>query len=110
MKRSAPSVKTKASPGLLGNGERFSGEGLPARAGDLLAPDLLSDCHMQGVITERHFDIAERLFPGIRGFYDLLSNKPSTFLELVWAYEHQVERSSCRTRRRVARTARRPPR
>jgi hypothetical protein len=65
---------------------------------------------MQGVITERHFDLAERMFPGIRDFYDLLSTKPSTFLELVWAYEHQVERSSCRTRRRAARAARRPPR
>ena len=47
---------------------------------------------MRGWITERHFDSAERLFPGIRRFYLDLPRKPLTFLELVWEYERQVAR------------------
>jgi hypothetical protein len=49
---------------------------------------------MQGLITERDFETAERWFPGIRRFYRALVEKPATFLELVWKYEHRSERSS----------------
>jgi hypothetical protein len=47
---------------------------------------------MQGLITEHHFDSAEKWFPGIRRFYLAMSRKPSTFLELVWEYERQIGR------------------
>lgn len=75
-----------------------------------LAREMLPGRGMQGVITEKHFEMAERMFPGIRDYYDLLSTKPLTFLELVWAYEREVERLPCRTPRRAGRTARRQPR
>jgi hypothetical protein len=41
---------------------------------------------MRGLITERHFEVAERMFPGIGAFYTALAQKPLTFLELVWEY------------------------
>jgi hypothetical protein len=44
---------------------------------------------VRGFITERHFEIAERTFPGIRDYYRDLNDKPSTFLELVWRYERR---------------------
>ena len=47
---------------------------------------------MRGLITERHFDTAERWFPGIRRLYHALARKPLTFLELVWEYERQPDR------------------
>ncbi|MBI4510197.1 MAG: hypothetical protein HY698_11225 [Deltaproteobacteria bacterium] len=48
---------------------------------------------MKGLINESHFDLAERLFPGIGSFYGSLQCKPMTFLELVWKYQDAVERS-----------------
>ena len=53
---------------------------------------LLVEDGMQGLITERHFASAEKWFPGIRRFYDALTDKPLTFLELVWEYERQIGR------------------
>jgi hypothetical protein len=47
---------------------------------------------MRGWITECHFESAEKWFPGIRGFYLALIDKPSTFLELVWEYERAASR------------------
>jgi hypothetical protein len=47
---------------------------------------------MTGRITERHLPQAERCFPGIRRFYNGLSHKPATFLQLVWAYEAEQMR------------------
>jgi hypothetical protein len=48
---------------------------------------------MRGLITEVHFDKAERLFPGIRRFYQSLAEKPATFLELLWKFQCRSERS-----------------
>jgi hypothetical protein len=48
---------------------------------------------MKGLITERHFRVAEKWFPGIRAFYLAMACKPATFLELVWEYEKETERS-----------------
>jgi hypothetical protein len=56
---------------------------------------LLLTLFVKGLITERHFQTAERWFPGIRRFYLALAVKPSTFLELVWEYEKQVDRQPC---------------
>jgi hypothetical protein len=42
---------------------------------------------VQGRITERHLDLAERSFPGIAALYAALPDKPATFLQLVWIYE-----------------------
>jgi len=47
---------------------------------------------MQGLITELHFETAERWFPGIRRFYLAMPRKPLTFLELVWEYERVLGR------------------
>lgn len=58
---------------------------------------------MQGFITERDFDAAERMFPGIRKFYRKLADKPATFLELVWQYEHRFERTPSRVFGRLRR-------
>ena len=41
---------------------------------------------MRGCITERDFEEAESCFPGIAKFYRELPCKPTTFLELVWAF------------------------
>ena len=70
---------------------------------------LLVRLSMQGLITERHFESAEKTFPGIREFYRALRCKPATFLELVWEYERHAARPSERTgkrRRHAARPAR----
>jgi len=41
---------------------------------------------MRGCITELDFEEADRCFPGIAEFYRELACKPTTFLELVWAF------------------------
>jgi hypothetical protein len=46
---------------------------------------------MVGVITERDLDQAEEAFPGIVEFFEALSEKPRTFLELVSRFEHWCE-------------------
>ena len=43
---------------------------------------------MVGFITERDLDQAEEAFPGIGRFFDSLSRKPRTFLDLVSLFEH----------------------
>jgi len=48
---------------------------------------------VQGRITERHLPLAEESFPGIGRFYRGLSNKPATFLQLVWMFEAQQQSS-----------------
>ena len=50
---------------------------------------------MGGFITEHHFEQAEEAFPGIRRLYEALARKPTTFLELVWKYEHRLEDDTC---------------
>jgi len=40
-----------------------------------------------GRITEKHLSEAEKTFPGIAAMYRGLSDKPATFLQLVWIYE-----------------------
>lgn len=47
---------------------------------------------MRGLITERHFEVAERMFPGIGELYRALARKPLTFLELVWEYTLRSDR------------------
>ena len=42
---------------------------------------------VQGRITERQLPLAEKSFPGIGRFYRALSDKPATFLQLVWMFE-----------------------
>ena len=42
---------------------------------------------MQGRITEKHLQMAEATFPGIEELYQVLDDKPATFLQLVWLYE-----------------------
>jgi hypothetical protein len=44
---------------------------------------------MSGFITEKNFAECEQEFPGIVGFYRSLSDKPRTFLELVFLYERR---------------------
>lgn len=39
--------------------------------------------NLVGFITERHFDQAEREFPGITSFYQTCTPRPATFLELL---------------------------
>ena len=51
---------------------------------------------MRGLITERHFEVAERMFPGIGAFYRTLAQKPLTFLELVWEYTMRTDRCPAR--------------
>ncbi len=41
---------------------------------------------MGGLITDRHLDEAETAFPSIQRFYETLSNKAPTFLDLLWAF------------------------
>ena len=48
---------------------------------------LLAASVVQGRITERQLPLAERSFPGISRFYAELSDKPATFLQLLWAFE-----------------------
>jgi len=42
---------------------------------------------MQGFITERDFDLMERVFPGIIRFYLETRPRPVTFLELLWRFQ-----------------------
>jgi hypothetical protein len=59
---------------------------------------------MRGCITERDFDEAETCFPGIAAYYRELPCKPTTFLELLWAF--MAERSRGEEAQRVpARTS-----
>jgi hypothetical protein len=59
---------------------------------------------MTGRITEQHLPQAERCFPGIQRFYNALSEKPATFLQLVWAFEaEQLRRSGAKARPRTRR-------
>ncbi len=47
--------------------------------------------------------MAEEHFPGIRRFYEQLDRKPSTFLQLVWAFEemrHKEKATAGKRRRR----------
>ena len=46
---------------------------------------------MVGFITERDLDQAEEAFPGIQHFFETLTSKPRTFLELVSLFEHWGE-------------------
>ena len=43
---------------------------------------------MVGVITERDLVEAEEAFPGISRFFETLTVKPRTFLELVRSFQH----------------------
>ena len=43
---------------------------------------------MVGYITERELEQADEAFPGIARFFESLSRKPRTFLELVALFEH----------------------
>ncbi len=42
---------------------------------------------LQGFVTERHFALAEKEFPGISHFYATCSPKPRTFLELLTLFQ-----------------------
>jgi hypothetical protein len=46
---------------------------------------------MRGYITEKDFEACEQEFPGIVSFYRALSEKPRTFLELVYVYERRCQ-------------------
>jgi hypothetical protein len=46
---------------------------------------------MLGFITERDLEQAEEAFPGITGFFESMTRKPRTFLELVSRFEHWCE-------------------
>ena len=46
---------------------------------------------MVGFITERHLKQADEAFPGIERFFEGLVEKPRTFLELVFAFEHAAD-------------------
>ena len=56
--------------------------------------DFVMQCGVVGRITEEHLDEAEKSFPGINKLYRALSNKPATFLQLVWMYETSQSRES----------------
>jgi hypothetical protein len=59
-----------------------------------------------GRITEEHLSEAEKTFPGIGRMYDAMSDKPATFLQLVWRYESvAASRGRSRTGRRSRRVA-----
>ena len=51
---------------------------------------------MVGFITERDLAQAEEAFPGIIRFFDSLSRKPRTFLELVRLFDHWGEPEDAR--------------
>jgi hypothetical protein len=53
---------------------------------DFLARLLHSMPPMRGFITEQHLGAAETCFPGIGVLYKILTDKPATFLDLVWEY------------------------
>ena len=65
---------------------------------------------MRGFINETHMDAAEAMFPGIRRFYDELGAKPTTFLELLWEYQHRLGRYEGRSPRTPLRRDRRQAR
>lgn len=46
---------------------------------------------MVGFITERDLEQAEEAFPGIARFFETLSPKPRTFLDLVSLFERWCE-------------------
>jgi hypothetical protein len=46
---------------------------------------------MVGFITERDLDQAEEAFPGITAYFEALTTRPRTFLELVSQFEHWCE-------------------
>ena len=46
---------------------------------------------MQGFITEQDLKQADEAFPGIARFFESLSDKPKTFLELVSVFDHWTE-------------------
>lgn len=46
---------------------------------------------MVGVITERDLEQAEEAFPGIARFFEALTDKPRTVLDLVRLFEHWCE-------------------
>jgi hypothetical protein len=46
---------------------------------------------MLGFITERDLQQAEEAFPGITGFFESLSPKPRTFLELVSRFQRSAD-------------------
>ena len=49
--------------------------------------EAFKEATMAGFITERDLEQAEEAFPGIVRFFESLSRKPRTFLELVSRYE-----------------------
>jgi hypothetical protein len=49
---------------------------------------------MVGFITERDLDQAEEAFPGITAYFEALTTRPRTFLELVSQFEHWGEAES----------------
>ena len=51
---------------------------------------LTGDEHLRGFITERDFDEAEEVFPGIAAFYGHCLRRPGTFLDLVWQFENDL--------------------
>lgn len=49
---------------------------------------------MVGVVTERDLAEAEEAFPGISRFFETLTEKPRTFLDLVRLFEHWCQPSA----------------
>lgn len=49
---------------------------------------------MLGFITEADLRQADEVFPGIEQFFDGLTEKPRTFLELVSQFEHWASRGT----------------
>ncbi len=50
---------------------------------------------MVGLITERHWELIEKIFPGMKCFYEKsLGKKPNTFLELEWFFVNREPVSS----------------
>ena len=48
---------------------------------------------MAGFITERQLAEADQAFPGIARFFESLSRKPRTFLELMSLFEGWADRA-----------------
>jgi hypothetical protein len=55
----------------------------PRTSAPRLASLMLKSPVMSGLVTERDFKEAEAAFPGIERFYQRLSEKPRTFLDLL---------------------------
>jgi len=49
---------------------------------------------MVGLITERNLEEAEETFPGICRFFEALTRKPRTFLELLVLFERSRRRAA----------------